>query len=626
MAGSEESDLSSLAQKRDELYRASGKVDYVRPKLSHEHARELPHAWEEPAAPKKPKRPRRFTYAAMFLGFSVLFFLVAGALAAYMLYSGGNSVSANKIDVVIQGPTTIAGGDTVPLSLAITNRNPTALKDATIEIDFPAGTRSATDVSQDYPRYVDNLGTLMPGQTVTRSIKAVVFGAAGQTLTLPVMLSYGTANSNSTFQKKSSYAIAVSSTPLSVSVQTLSETVSGKPLTFTIDVRSNASVALSDVALHAALPFGFSVASSSLPIDSGNTMYLGSLSPGASKKITLTGALIGQDKEQRVFHFTIGTVPNAQTAALGVTYMTQDVAVTIAAPFISTTLAFNNNASGANVLTPGTTENVTLRYTNTLATTITNATIQIALSGAAIDYGSVSAAGGFYDSSNHALVFSATTDSALKSLAPGATGSETFSFAVPPNLTTSPTANFSISVSGTRIGQSNVPEQVSASTETSAKAVTQVALSSIASHRMGGVALPGPIPPQANQQTTYAITLTAHNGSNALAGGTITTTLPNYVNYTGNTSGTGTVSYDGASRTITWDVGDMTPAENAQATFEVVLTPSTSQRGSAVTLTTPFSLTGFDRFAQININVSAPAVTTAISGDPGYSTSESLVQ
>ncbi len=101
-----------------------------------------------------------------------------------------------------QGPTTIAAGDTVPLSLAITNKNVVALENATIEVDFPNGTRDATDETQNYPRYTENLGTIAPGATVLRSVKAVIFATAGSSLSLPISLSYQTTGSNATFVKK----------------------------------------------------------------------------------------------------------------------------------------------------------------------------------------------------------------------------------------------------------------------------------------------------------------------------------------------------------------------------------------------------------------------------------------
>ncbi|MEK7114110.1 MAG: hypothetical protein AAB850_00990, partial [Patescibacteria group bacterium] len=295
-----EDDTGSLEKARERLYEPGAALK-ARVPLAASGERSLPHAWEEKGTlPIVTNRGvRRVRLAGTFFVAAFVFFLVALAAAGYLFYFGGNSVSVDKVTITIQGPTTISGGDTVPLSLTITNKNPVALENATIEIDFPEGTRKADNVLIAYPRYTENLGTLASGATVTRSIQAVVFGGAGQALLLPVSFSYGTTGSNAAFVKNSSYALAVSSAPLSVSVDTLAETVAGKPLTLTITVRSNASVPLNNIVVAGTFPFGFSIVSSSLPSNNSN-FFIGTMTPGTSKTITLTGTLLGQNNEQRV--------------------------------------------------------------------------------------------------------------------------------------------------------------------------------------------------------------------------------------------------------------------------------------------------------------------------------------
>jgi len=558
---------------------------------------------------------------------AIVFFFAALSLAGFFFYFGGNTVSVDKIIIDIQGPTTIAGGDTVPLSLTITNKNPVAVDNAIIEIDFPSGTRDATDMLVAYPRYVENLGTLASGASITRSVKAVVFGGAGQNLTLPVSFSYGAAGSNAVFVKKYSYELAISTTPLGITVDTLTETVSGKPLTLTLTVRSNAVVPLSNVVLVGSFPFGFSPTSSSLPLNN-SSFLLGTLAPGASKTVTLTGTLTGQNKEQRVFHFTVGTANTSNNQTLAVTYMTQDATVTIAAPFIETTLSLNGDSSGSTVLTPGSSQNVTISYTNTLATSVWNAGVTIALSGSAIDYDSIKTTSGFYNSANRTIVFSRDTDPALATLAPGASGLGAFTFSTLPTMSfaSAPTANFTISVSGTRVGQTNVPEEVNSTVTKTFKVVTVVTLSASSLYTSGSISNSGPIPPRANQATTYTVLWSAQNKGSAVAGGTVSTILPSYVSYTGLTSGSGTFSYDDKSRTVSWNAGDLAQGANVQGAFQVSLIPSTSQKGSAPSLTNTATFSGYDRFAGVQVSATAVPVTTETKGDPGYVPGNSTVQ
>ncbi|MDD2657108.1 MAG: hypothetical protein PHD04_00380 [Candidatus Pacebacteria bacterium] len=619
-----EDDTSSLELARKRLYSSAGVPRSRRAALSAPDEHALPHAWEEPVLSRTPHQGERHVrFAGVFFIGAVTFFFLALGIAGYFFYFGGNAVSVDKVSIDIQGPTTIAGGDTVPLLITITNKNPVAIENATIEIDFPNGTRDATNVSKTYPHYVENLGELASGATITRSVKAVLFGGEGQSLALPISFSYGTTGSNAVFVKKSSYALTISTTPLSVSVDTLSETVSNKPLTLTLTVRNNATISINNVVVAGAFPFGFLVTSSSLPLNN-SSFLVGSLKPGASKVITLTGILSGQNKELRVFHFTVGTADASSNQSLAVSYMTQDVTVTIAAPFIDTILAMNGDASGNTIIAPGSYQNVTVAYTNTLATVVQNVTVSIALSGSAVDYNSIRTTSGFYNSATRTILFSRDTDPALATLSPGASGIGAFTFATLPAGTsaTGPLVNLTISVAGTRLGQTNVPENVNSSITKTFKVATAVALSASSSHQ----GTSGPVPPRAEVATTYTLRWSAQNKGSAIAGSTMTAALPSYVSYAAQTAGSGSFSYDEKSRVVTWTIGDLAQGASAQGSFQVSLTPSTSQKGSAPQLTGPVAFSGYDRFAGVQVSATADPITTETVGDPGYVPTNAVVQ
>lgn len=618
-------DIGSLERARKRLYEPNSTSQNIRapffvPKRS------LPHAWKGPLRSIRSSGEKRHLHlAGMFFVFAFLFFLASLGIAIYFFYFGGNSVSINKIAIDIQGPTTIAGGDTVPLSLTVTNKNSIAIQNATIEVDFPDGTRSATNIMSAYPRYTENLGTISSGETVTRSMKAVLFGEAGKSFSLPVSFSFGTSASKAVFVKKSSYTLAISSTPLSVSVDTLAETVSGAPLTLTLTVRSNATVPMDNIVLSGILPFGFSTVSSSLPLNN-SSFFVGTLQPGASKTIKLIGTLTGQNNEQKVFHFTVGTANTEQDQTLAVSYITQDATVMITSPFINTTLTLNGNTSSQSVITPGSYQSVNVSYTNTLPTSVENTMVSIAISGSAIDYNSIKTTKGFYRSTDHTIVFSRDTDPSLATLAPGASGIGMFTFSTLASgaLPSSPDVTFTVSVSGTRVGQTNVPEEVKTSSTKTVKVATTVSIVSSSLHSSGSFSNSGPIPPVVGKATTYTVVWNVVNKGNAIAGGIVSTILPNYVSYTD--SATGGFSYDNKSRTVSWNIGDLAQSASAQGSFKVSLTPSTSQKGNAPTLTGAVSFSGYDRFAGVQISETANPVTTATVGDPGYSSTDAIVQ
>jgi len=625
----EEDEIGSLERARARLYANEPLPLDLRTPLSDTDDRVLPHEWEAnplPANLPPPKR-RPLRIASIFFSFAAFFFVVSLGIAGYLLYFGGNTFSVDKISFDVQGPTTINSSDTVPILLTITNRNPVTLKNATIEIAFPDSTRDATNVLQPYPRYTENLGEIASGAVVTRSLKAVIFGGAGQTLALPVSLSYTTAGSNAVFVKKTPYNIKISSTPLEVSVGTVSESVSGKPITLTLIVRSNASVPLDNVVLASTFPFGFSVTSSSIPM-SNSSFLLGTMAPGTTKTVSITGTLSGQESDQKVFRFNVGTAKSAGDQALAVTYMTQEAKVAITAPFINATLSVNGDSSPNVAVSAGSTQTIKVSYTNTLTTSVSNVNISVAVSGGAVDYESIETTRGFYNSLDKTVIFSQDKDSSLASLAPGASGTGTFTFSTlkPGTFTSAPTITFVISISGTRVGQSNVPEAVQSTVTKTAKVISSATLAASTLHNSGPIANNGPIPPVSNQATTYTVVWVVKNPGSTVADGEVSTTLPSYVTYTGKTTGVGAFSYDSGSRKVSWKTGDLVQGASAQGNFQVSIIPSTSQKGNVPNLTSNIVFSGYDRFAGAAITATADPVTTETPGDPGYVSDNGTVQ
>ena len=94
-----------------------------------------------------------------------------------------------------------------------------------------------------------------------------------------------------------------------------------------------------------------------------------------------------------------------------------------------------------------------------------------------------------------------------------------------------------------------------------------------------------------------------------MANAAVTAVLPPYVDFV---SGPGGVTYDQASRTVTWSIGDLAAGVGytkpaATASFTVVLHPSLSQVNETPALTGAAQLSGTDRFAQVQVSATAPA-------------------
>jgi len=579
--------------------------------------------WEpEPEPVKKPIPP-----SVYFLIGAVGFFVLASIITVLFLFFGTRATSTDRVDVAIKGPTSIASGDAVQLVVTVDNRNSAPIENTLLTIEFPEGTRAADNTSEPMVRYSDTVGNVMPGERATRTARAVISGAANQVVTIPVTFEYRTEGSNAVFVKREEYSFTITSSPVSLSVATLSESASGQPVTVVVTARANGTEPVESVAIVGEYPFGFQLQSAEPAASQGNLFTLGGLAPGESKTVRITGILSGQQGDERVFRFTAGTPRSGGSQALAVTYTTQEALVTITRPFLGVALSLNRDEGDTVIVRAGDAVQGTLSWANSLPTTVLDGQISVRVSGDAADTRNVKASSGFYRSSDQTVVYNRETSAGLRELQPGDSGGGSFTVPMRPKAELAslrnPTMTFTVSVAGRRVGESGVPETINSTVTKTVKVSTDLTLVSRAVRSTGPFQNTGPWPPVADQETTYTVLLTASNTVNSVGGAKVTATLPSYVTFTGSVQpADGSVTYNASTREVTWVVGDMPAGTTGRsAAFQVSLLPSTSQRGTSPVLVFPQTISGYDRFVEKQVTSTASDLTTETTSDPGYNSS-----
>ncbi len=621
-------DASGLERLRDRLYAPKAPEAFPAPELrapmNAAPAADAP--WQETSPPVVIKKAR-ISPAALFLLGAAIFFAIAIAVAAFFLIFGGFNVSTDRVTITVDGPTGLNSGDTASLLVTVKNNNPVTITATQLSVDFPDTARSPLDPTRPAHPFSDTLGDIAPGASVTRTVPVVLFGAENSKIPLPLRLEYKTQNSNAVFVKQASQEVTITSSPISLTVQALSQVSSGQPFTISVTVRSNAATDLQNVALLPQYPFGF-VATKATNGSTSPLIDVGTLAPGASKTITITGTLSGENSDSRVFHFTAGTRTDADAIALANTYTTSDAAVTLTKPFLATTLSIQKDTSEAPVIQAGVPAQGLISWVNTLSSQVLDGQISIKLAGSALDPGSVSASGGFYRSTDSTILYSKDTSAGLARLEQGDSGAGAFTFSTKTGTAftslRNPTITATVSVAGRRVGESNVPEAISSTVTRTIKVGTDLDLTAVAVRTTGPFKNTGPWPPEPDKETTYTIVLTLRNDVNAVASTLVTGTLPSYVRYVGAVSpNDSTLTYNEHTRMVTWNAGDIAAgtgygAASRQVAFQVALLPSSSQRGTSPILMNTPQLTAVDRFTQHQIAGSKDGITTQTNTDPAY--------
>lgn len=615
---------------KDKLYsrKHQGPIEDIRSSLTEQES-DVPVAWEAPPPPPSIARPieggmdttkakKKMSYSTKFFLGSVAFFIVAAGAAAYYFFGGGSFVSPQNIDLEIIAPSLVDGGSQVDLQVIATNRNQATLILSDLVITYPQGTRDPKDPQKVLQTDRQSVGTIASGQAIKRTSSAILYGQEGSTQQVHVALEYSIEGSNAVFVREGDVTMTIGSSPVSVSVAAPDNVTAGQPFTMDVTVQSNSQETVDNVALEAQYPFGFTVTSASPRADSGQTLWhLGSLKPGASAVVHLTGTIDGQDGDQRVFRFLTGSEADETAAHIKVPFLNTPITLGVSRPFISATLAVAGKTGSTVSVSPGQNIQGTINWKNNLSDSVSNIEVQLKLSGPVLDTKSVESANGFYQSSDNTITWTSAQDPSLAQVAPGASGQLSFSFAtLAPGtggtIYTNPKVTLSLSIKGTR-GTEQSPESVSAISTTDVVLGSLLSLDAQSLYGQGVYNNSGPTPPRAETATTYTVQWTAKNSSNAIANANVSAVLPPYVTYKDGQAG---VSYDAASRTVRWDLGELkagtgytSAARTAQ--FQVVLNPSASQVGQTPALTGATVLSGTDRFAQIQVSAQAQAPTTA---------------
>ncbi len=583
----------------------------------------------ERPAPKMSPFVKKLFLSALF------FFIVATGAAVYVFLGGATFVSSKNVDISVLGPSIVPAGETLELGMSIINTNNADLKTATLTIQYPQGARNPSDTSQALTFATEDLGVIKAGSEITRNISLVLLGTIDETKEIKFSIEYTVEGSNATFYKDKIYEVTIGSAPITFNISSPSSVTSGEVFTTTIDVELSSDEVLKNVVVKAEYPYGYSVTSAS-PAATGdnNLWFLGDMSPGDKKTVTLRGRLIGEDNEQRTFRFYTGVSESSSGDVSPRIVLDSGLnTVSISRPSLGLDIAFQGQDVQMYVAPAGREVSVSIRYRNNFSERLLNPWIEVSLSGSALDRFSVKPNNnGFYDSLNSKVIWEISNSRGIQELNPGEGGQVTLTFSSLDGSELSGNVNdiaLNIALSGTPVGAIG-GNPISVSESRTVRIASQVNLTSFTRRTVGPFENTGPMPPKAEERSTYTIGLNVSNTRGDFRNAKVTAKLGPSVEWVGASSEGENISYQESSNTITWDIGELSSGAGfssaaRQAFFQVAITPSIAQIGTAPSLVTSIVFTGTDEATNETVTLTNPTLTTKLSGDPAFIQGDDIV-
>jgi len=566
-------------------------------------------------------------FQKLFIG-SLIFFVAAVGIAAFLFFGGSNIVSSENVDIDVLGPVSVDGGEELSLQIVVKNNNSTALEYTDLLIEYPIGANDPDDISKELSRYRKSLGVIKSGETVNEIIRSVLFGEENEEKDIVVKLEYRVSGSNAVFVKEILYTINISSSPVSVSMDLLKEVNANQDMEIKINVASNSEETIKNVLLRLEYPFGFEPTSATPETTYSNNIWeLGDIPAGEKISIRIIGTMKAQDNEVKIFGALLGRQDDNKERDIATVYSSSFEEVNVKKPFIGVVLALDGVSSDEYVVDSTEIVRGSLSWTNNLSTQITDAVIEARIEGDVLNKFSVDVDRGVYNSSNNTIVWNKNTLPELASIEPGKTGRMTFTFSAKSLIGSEtshlrePEINISISARGKRASESGAQEEINEFISQRVLVNTKLSLNSRAVYYSGPFGNSGPIPPKAENQTTYTVIWSVSNSSNSLSDVEVSGVLPPSVSWLSTVAPSSeSITFNGGTGEVVWRIGDVdagigTVSGVRQVAFQIGLVPSVSHIGKIPELVTNIVIRGDDDFTGEGVSESKNPLTTNLTTD-----------
>jgi hypothetical protein len=578
------------------------------------------------------ERKESKNYGALLLKIVVIIAMLSTlASGGYLLYQMLTGVKPSDKNIIISFdvPVGVTPGTPADITIKVQNQNQVGLEYSNLTVVYPSGTRSGDDVNKDLRDQKKVLGDIPAGGEVEFHTKAIFLGEENSDKELHASLEFRFKNINSVFTKDDVRQVHLSASPVNLSVDTLKELNSGQDITLSLNALSNTVIPLRDILIKVEYPLGFTyVDAEPKPTFGNNVWRIGTMNPASKLGIKIHGVLVGEDTQETVFRTAVGVGADQTARDIATMYNNVLSSVRIQRPFIGIELLINGKHAEDAVAQFGSRVTGKVNWTNNLSTKVTNAQIEVHLSGVALDRVSViPGQGGFFRSSDNTIFWDERGDKTLADIEQGGSGYVTFSFLPMPSVTnnkliTNPVITADVTVRGKHFSVSGVPEEIKTEITKDVKVTSQAQVVPHLMHFVGPIANSGPIPPKVDQETTYTVLFDVINTSNAIKNASITGVIPSYVSWGGAISpANADITFNRSNNTVTWNIGDIPAGTGVntpprEAAFQLVFLPSLSQVGDKPYVLQDITFEGTDSFTGQTITQKKSPMTTLLDADP----------
>lgn len=610
MPHQQERNSSALDELEHSLYDPKKKMEDVT--LHHTRGGktlELPSSWgDDTPIITQGKEEHGVSFGMKLLVGSLLLLVVALAFTAWRIVSLRNVVSSANIDMSIEMTPYTEGGEEVPLTFVMLNRNKAPLQDAKVTLIYKQGVGAQDE--QEKVHEVRDLGVVNPNENKRQDFTVVLYGSEAEKRDLTLKLEYKVAGSNAVFNKVVDTSTVLKTPPIAVHIDGPKILSVGQNGTFTITVKNNSATTSLPSVLQLTLPNTFTMASQEPRSKSKTASWnIPPIPSGKTSSVTINGSLEGTQGEVVSMKAIVGG-EGENKSSVGIVYSAQTFDIKLRTSPLTFSVALDTDGGTTEKLRYGDNAVLTIGYVNASEIPLHDVVVKLTISGDAPLIRKIDPTNGYYDSEKQTITWDAAGISDLALLAPGANG--TFRVIVPIVVAGANSPSLKINVTGSATSQQK--NDVIATITRAWSVEGSATVHAETKYKDSQLKNSGPIPPMPNQDTTYTARIIV-SAQNALTNGRVSFNLPTYVSWKGVTSDDANVSFDPKLRTVTWSIGNLAAEKTAGLDVTLSVRPSLSHVGRMPSITSGIVFDADEEVSKAHIRTTTSALTTFISGE-----------
>jgi hypothetical protein len=575
---------------------------------------------------KQSRRRRGWLYLT-----STLAILLALVLAGFFIFGTKSSgkFGEEAVQVNLNGPLTAPSGQEVEYVFNYKNDQDVDLNQLGLNLRYPTGFifKSAVPSAQNADGNIFAVDKVKAHESGSVVVKGQLVGEVGEKKDFSGLFSYEPANFKAQFNKNVAFTTEIVTSVLNIDITNPDQLPIDQTLVLGITYKNSSTSKLTGALVKLTVPNGFELELPQLTplVNSTNIWQLNDIEARGENKVELKG------------RFTSIATPGPQEFKLAIGLKSDKGEFTLQEEKI-----VNVNLVKSHLTLQLTANDVSLKsavdfgqeitfeasFSNEGDTPFTNLTLIAKLNSTWFDWSSLKDdALGSVNQSVGTITWTKANLPLLETLQPGTRGSVRWRLQLVSSLPSgvnAPSFTAQVEAQGKALVNNNLENLTSQSNEVVTKINTQFSLAVEGRYytdeliKLGS----GPLPPRVGETTSYVIFWRLGNTLNEVENVEVTTTLPQGVNWTGQTTVTAgqKVIYNPNTREVRWVLNRLPAGAGKtflkpEASFEVAVTPQESDADKILVLTKTTTATAHDTFSDADLISTAKFVTTELDDD-----------